>query len=154
MVHLGITPNTSAYSTSICKAQGYIIYSLLRPWKDTFLVLRTLQGKCPILSIIHVTHPCAGSRALTAQHELCFSLELHELIWTRPNCGDQTCFWPLFLTAPRLDGPVPPAERGNGHGGSPSLCCSGTGTSVCMTSLPARDGNLLHGTTMHGTVTS
>lgn len=123
MAHLGITPNTSAYSTSICK-EGYIIYSLLRPQKDTFLFLRSLQRKCPTLNIISVTHACAGSRALTAQHAQCFGLEL-----LRSEFGG------VVSRPVPAHSPVPAAEQGMGTGLSQAvLLC--IGTSVCTTSSP------------------
>lgn len=154
MAHLGITPNTSAYPTSIWK-EGYIIYSLLRPRKDTFLVLRSSQCKCPVLNIVGVTHPCAGSRALTAQHEQRFSLELH--IWNLEQgltvvikpVSDPCSSLPHAWTALSHQ-----LSQGSGHRGSARLCCSGIGTNVCTTASPARDGNLLRGATMRGTVTS
>lgn len=129
MAHLGITPNTSAYSTSICK-EGYIIYSLLRPRKDTFLFLRSLQCKCPTLNIISVTHACAGSRTLTAQHAQCFGLELH-----RSEFGGVVSRAAPAHGSSLPHSPVPAAEPGYGQGLSRAvLLC--IGTNVCTTSSP------------------
>lgn len=72
-------PNTSAYSTSICKPAGGIINSFLSPWKATCPQKFPRQAPNPK----HVTgmmQPSAGSRALTltGQHRQCFSLELDD----------------------------------------------------------------------------
>jgi len=70
-------PNTSAYSTSICKAAEGIIYSFLSPWKATCPQKFARQAPNPK----HVTgmiQPSAGNRALTGQHRQCFSLELDD----------------------------------------------------------------------------
>lgn len=110
--------------------------------EKTLLFLRRFQCKCPVPNIISVTHPCAGSRALRAQREQSFSLELH----TSGSGAGLTVV------------PKPVCEHGSSlsHSwagavgrGCARLCCSGIGTNVCMTSSPARDGNLLHGATMY-----
>lgn len=70
-------PNTSAYSTSICKATGGIIDSFLSPWKAICPQKFARQAPSPK----HTTgmiQTSAGSRALTGQHRKCFSLEFDD----------------------------------------------------------------------------